>query len=246
VKLRRCLLVAGAPVASVLMLAGPAFAASAGGRSSVPTVTVRVEGTTKTLLQTKTVTAPATGSITKDGTPSGICPDDSAAGALSRATHGDWGGSYYTGLGIDISTILGTKLSFAKGSYWGFYVDDRFASAGVCDTKLKQGESLLFAPVPAKGKAPLPIVVTAPKTAQAGKPFAVKTFVYTGAGTATTPVKASFAVDGSANGGKATVGATREGVTDLTVAQSGSVSLVASAKGDIRSAATTIKVVRSR
>jgi hypothetical protein len=248
-KLRRSLLMAGAPVVSVLILAGPAFAAGAGGGATVPPVTVRVEGPARTLLETTTVTAPATGSITKDGTPSGTCPADSAAGALGRATHGDWGGSYYKGLGIDISAILGTKLSYSKGSYWGFYINDRFASAGVCDTTLKQGESLLFAPVPAKGEAPLPIVFKAPQTVHAGRPFAVRTFVYAGKGNATRSVTPSFtSVRGSGSRRLATtsVGATHDGVTHLTLAQSGSVSLVASAKGDIRSAATTIKVVPQR
>ena len=74
-KLRRCLLASAAPVALAVGCAGPALAA-------VPPVSVRVEGPTRTLLETKTVTAPSTGSITLGGTPKGQCPADSAAGAL--------------------------------------------------------------------------------------------------------------------------------------------------------------------
>src|SRR5579875_2946682 len=106
----------------------------------------------------------------------------SAAGALSAATRGRWNGAYYKGLGIEVSTILGRTLSFSRGSYWGFYVDDHTAPKGICDTKLVKGESLLFAPVPAKGRAPMPIVVRAPRTVHAGRAFDVRAFVYTGSG----------------------------------------------------------------
>jgi hypothetical protein len=245
-KLRRSLLLAGAPLAAGLSLASTALAA--GG---APAVTVRVEGATKTLLQTRTVSAPTSGSITKGGTPSGTCPADSAAGALNLATRGRWGGSYYKGLGVDVSTILGTTLSFSKGSYWGFYVNDRLAPKGICDTKLVRGESLLFAPVPAKGAAPKPIVVRAPKTAVVGTPFNVKAFVYTGKGSATKPLS-NWHADWTypvMHGAKPTVTQSKtapKGDLRFTVSGVSSVKLtfVLSAKGDIRSAATTITVAK--
>jgi hypothetical protein len=61
-----------------------------------------------------------------------------------------------------------------------------------------------------------------------------------------TPSFTSVRGSGSRRLATTSVGATHDGVTHLTLAQSGSVSLVASAKGDIRSAATTIKVVPQR
>jgi hypothetical protein len=245
-QLRRSLLLSAVPLAAGLTLASTALAAG-----SAPAVTVRVEGVTKTLLQTRTVSAPTTGSITKGGTPAGTCPADSAAGALNAATHGQWSGSYFKGLGIDVSTILGTELSFSKGSYWGFYVNDRLASKGICDTKIAQGESLLFAPVPAKGKAPKPIVVTAPKSVTAGKPFDLRAFVYTGKGNATAPLH-SWHVNWTAamtHGAKPKVTQSKtapQGDLRFTVSDVSSATLtfVVSAKHEIRSAAMTVKVVK--
>lgn len=245
-KLRRSLLLTGAPLAAGLSLASTALATG-----TAPAVSVRVEGATRTLLQTATVTAPSSGSITKGGTPAGSCPADSAAGALNLATHGRWDGSYYKGLGIDISTILGRSYSYAKGSYWGFYVNDRLAPRGICDTKLVTGESLLFAPVPAKGKAPMPIVLRAPKTVRAGTPFDLRAFVYRGRGNATTPLRNwharwSFPVRHGARPTLTRSGSAPTGDLRYTVSgvSSATLTLVVSAKGEIRSAATTIKVIK--
>jgi hypothetical protein len=245
-KLRRSLLLTGAPLAAGLTLASTAVAAG-----SAPAVSVRVEGMTRTLLAAKTVSAPSSGSITKGGTRAGSCPSDSAAGALNLATGGRWNGSYYKGLGIDVSTILGTKLSYSKGSYWGFYVNDRLASKGICDTKLAKGDSLLFAPVPAKGKAPKPIVVRPPATVTAGKPFNLRAFVYTGEGNATTPLRSwharwTWSAMHGASPKLIRSQTAPKGDLRFTVSGTSSAKLtvVMSAKGDIRSAATTIKVVK--
>jgi hypothetical protein len=245
-KLRRSLMLTGAPLAAGLTFASTALAAR-----SAPAVSVRVEGATRTLLPARTVRTPASGSITRGGTPTGTCPADSAAGALNRATRGRWNGRYYKGLGIDVSTILGTKLSASKGSYWGFYVNDRLASRGICDTKLVKGDSLLFAPAPAKGKAPRPIVVRAPTTVTAGKAFDLRAFVYTGAGNATAPLHSWHArwTWSAVHGAPPKLTRSRtapEGDLRFTVSGTTSAKLtfVLSAKGDIRSAATTIKIVK--
>jgi hypothetical protein len=241
-KLRRYLMATAVPVAVAVACAGPAFAAATD-------VSVRVEGTSRTLLSTRTVAAPTTGSITKGGTPSGECPATSAAGALTAATHGNWNGTYSSGLGIEVTDILGTNAVYDHGSYWEFFVNDRAASEGVCDTKLKAGEQLLFAQVPAKGKSELPIVVTAPETVHAGKPFDVKTFVYTGKGNATRAVKAHFSathIAGSSHTASLGAGSSNaRGVSRLTLAPGATTySLTASAKGEIRSAAVTVKVIK--
>ncbi len=232
---RRCLIGTVVPVAITAACAGPALAATT-------QVGVRVEGTSHTLLSQRTVTAPSTGSITKGSTPSGVCPATSAAGALSAATHGNWDGTYSSGLGIEVTDILGTRALYAQGSYWEFFVNDRSATEGVCDTALKAGEQLLFAQVPAKGKAELPIVVSAPTTVTAGKPFDVKTFVYTGKGNATKPVTAARFARGGASV-KATRTSTR-GTWRLSEATPGTETLVVSAPGDIRSASVTVKATR--
>jgi hypothetical protein len=239
---RRYLVATGVPVAIAAVCAGPALAAAT-------KVDVRVEGTSHTLLSQRTVTAPSTGSITKGSTPSGECPADSAAGALTAATHGNWNGTYSSGLGIEVTNILGTNAVYDHGSYWEFFVNNRAASEGVCDTTLKAGEQLLFAQVPAKGKAELPIVVKAPETVHAGKPFDVKTFVYAGKGNATRAVKAHFSathIAGSSHTASLGAGSSNaRGVSRLTLAPGATTySLTASAKGEIRSAAVTVKVIK--
>jgi hypothetical protein len=240
-KLRRSLLLTGAPLAAGLSLATTALASG-----SAPPVTVRVEGARSTLLATRTVTAPSGGAITKGRTPRGACPADSAAGALSRATHGRWNGTYYKGLGIDVTTILGRRLN-PRRAYWEFFVNDRVASKGICQTTLRRGDSLLFAAVATKGRAELPIVVRAPRRVRIGRPFVVRAFVYPGSGDATRPVVGARA-HWSTAGSRLRITAfpvRRRGELRFTLHGAGSsrATLVLSAKGEIRSAATPIRVV---
>ncbi|MGH3263855.1 MAG: hypothetical protein ACRDNS_17900, partial [Trebonia sp.] len=228
-KLRRTLALAGALAALSLIYAASALAA--------PTsVSVRVEGLKHTLLPAKTVRAPSRGSITKGGTPAGICRATTAAGALDTATHHDWNGSYSSGLGVDIGTILGQTLSFKHGYYWSVWVDNRYAPAGVCDLKLHKGEQLLFAPYPAKGKV-FPIVVTAPKRATAGKSFRVRASYFSAPGARTKPVAGV-----SFTGARGRTNA--QGVATLRAAKPGRLRLVGSRTGFIRSAAQTVTVAR--
>ncbi len=107
------------------------------------TVTVQVQGKSKTLLAATSVTV-ATGSITKGGAPAGKCPDDSAQGALNVATHGHWSGKWYASYDeYYITAILGTSET-GKKYYWGLYVNGALASKGACDVKLKSGDKILF------------------------------------------------------------------------------------------------------
>jgi hypothetical protein len=241
-KIQRPLLATAVPVALALSCAAGALAAS------TPKVSVRVEGETHTLLAPRTVTAPSTGSITRAGAPADACPAASAAGALNAATHGDWGGTYSSGLGIEVTNILGTRALYAKGSYWEFFINDRAASEGVCDTRLKAGEQLLFAQVPAKGKAELPIVVRAPARVRAGHAFDVRTFVDTGRGTATEAVsRPSFTSTREGHGHGAaslTVTRVRPGLDRISVASPGTFALTASSVTAIRSAPFTVTVTR--
>lgn len=229
----------GVPVALGLVLAGPALA--------TPPVSVRVEGPKNTLLPQTTVRAPSRGSIAKGGAPAGTCRANTAAGALNVATRHRWGGTYSSGLGIEVTSILGTTYTYSHGAYWGFYVNDRVASKGVCDTPLRRGEQLLFARVPDKGRMPLPIVVSAPRRVRAGRPFRVRTFVYTGKGDATKPV--SGVRFNLARGGDVTARAlsshtSARGVTTFRPSGTGAISLVAVARGEIRSAPFTFTIAR--
>ena len=113
-------------VAAALVLATTAPALGAGSA-----VTVRVEGVKHTLLPA-TVAHAESGSITKGGTPQGSCPGSSAAGYFDSATHHRWNGTYSSGLGIEITNVLGETHTFsAKGFYWGLWVNDKFASAEI-------------------------------------------------------------------------------------------------------------------
>jgi Domain of unknown function (DUF4430) len=219
---------AGAPVAVVAALAAPAFAA--------PTkVSFRVEGASKTLLPAKSVAVPTSGSITKGGTPKGTCPENSAAGAFNTATGGNWSGTYSSGLGVEVTKILGETGIYSKGHYWEFFVDNHAASVGICDQKVKSGDQLLFANVPAKGAPEFPIVISAPAKATAGTSFKVKASYYpTKANTAKPLAGVSF------KGVKGTTNA--QGVATVTASNAGKLSLVGSKTGEIRSAAATVVV----
>jgi hypothetical protein len=223
------LAVAAAPVAAAALLAAPAFA----GASTK--VSFRVEGVSKTLLPAKTVTVPTGGSITKGGTPKGSCPANSAAGAFNTATGGNWSGTYSSGLGIEVTKILGETGIYSKGHYWEFFVNNHAASVGICDQKVKSGDQLLFANVSAKGAAEFPIVVSAPAKATAGTAFQVKASYYpTKSNTAKPLAGVSF------TGVKGTTNA--KGVVSVTATKAGKLSLVGSKSGEIRSAATTVAV----
>jgi hypothetical protein len=218
-------------------VAAAALGLAATSAHAATSVSVRVETGSETLVSAPHVTPPPSGSITKGGTPKGACRANTAAGALDVATHHNWGGSYSSGLGIEVNTILGTTYSFSHGAYWGFYVNNRFASSGVCDTALHPGDQLLFARVPAKGTPPLPLVLKAPAGATAGKPFTVKAFEFTGKGNATKPIAgAHFA------GFKATTNA--KGIATITTSTTGTLSLVGSGDHVIRSAAVTVDVTK--
>jgi Domain of unknown function (DUF4430) len=115
--------------------------AAALAASSGPAVSVQVKTPTKTLVNT-TVHG-ETGWITKGGTPKGVCPGKSAAGALDAATHGKWKGKYYAKYkDLLVTSILGVTPK--SPGYWKFLVNGKTASVGVCDVKLKTGEKLGF------------------------------------------------------------------------------------------------------
>lgn len=225
-KLQRTLAVTGTFALLCLISAGSALAAGT-------SVSVRVEGLKRTLLPATTVKTKA-GSITKGGTPAGTCPTTNAAGPLASATHGRWSGTYSSGLGIEITQILGETHQFSHGYYWEFFLNDRAASLGVCDQKLHTGDRLLFAPAPAKGTV-YPIVLKAPARATAGTPFTVKAYYYPGSSNKTKAISGvTFkGLSGSTN---------KRGVATLTASHSGKVTLVGSDKGYIRSAASTVAV----
>jgi hypothetical protein len=222
-KYRQFSALAGGVAVLVLAITAPALGAASN-------VTVRVEGVKRTLLAA-TVAHTESGSITKGGTPTGSCPGTSGAGYFDSATHHKWNGTYSSGLGIEITNVLGETHKFsAKGFYWGIWVNNKFASTGLCDLKLKPGDELLLAPAPGSGTT-YPIVLTAPAKATAGKSFSVKASYFKtskGKAKALPGVKVTDSGAVTAHNGDATV----------TVTKPGKVTLVATLKGYIRTEAT--------
>ena len=220
-KISRFTALGGVAAVLALALSAPAL----GAKSAV---TVRVEGLKRTLLPA-TVAHAESGSITKGGTPAGTCPGKSGAGYFDSATHHRWNGSYSSGLGVEVTTVLGETHKFsAKGYYWGIWVNNTFASTGLCDLKLKPGDQLLLAPAPGSGTA-YPIILTAPAHAKAGVPFSVKaSYIKKGPATALAGVKVTDSKAVTDTHGAATI----------TVPKAGKVTLVATLKGYIRAEAT--------
>ena len=222
-KHRQFLALGGVAAAVVLATTAPALGAGS-------SVTVRVEGVTHTLLPA-TVAHAESGSVTKGKTPKGACPGSSGAGYLDSATHHRWNGTYSSGLGVEITNILGETHKFsAKGFYWGIWVNNKFASTGLCDLKLKPGDQLLLAPAPGTGTT-YPIILTAPAKATAGHGFSVKATYFKsskGKAKALKGVKVTDAGGATGSGGAATV----------TVNKPGKVTLVATLKGYVRAEAT--------
>jgi hypothetical protein len=218
---------AGAAVALALT---PAVAVAAGRVS----VTVRVEGATTTLLAPKTVTTPS-GSITKDGAPSGVCPGDTAAGALDVATHHDWAGQYsatYSDYLID--SILGDTPN-GKTAFWSVWVNDKYASVGVCALTLKRGDQVLFA-VDSTKRYEHPLGLTAPGRATSGHAFTVKVVSYSDQG------KASVLAGARVAGGGVSAVTNRKGIATIDTTRTGRVRLTATDGGHIRSAPVTVTV----
>jgi hypothetical protein len=200
-----------------------AGALAAGG--SPATVTVRVEGKTKTLLAPKSVTT-HTGSITKGGAPAGKCPATSAQGALDVATKGHWSGTFSKSFGsYFVTQILGDSES-GKKAFWEILVNNVPATTGACAITLHKGDQLLFAVVPSSGHA-YPTELTATQTS--GNPITVHVSWFNARGKKA-PL-AGATVDGQTTNG--------HGVAEIPPTK-GKIVLQATKKGYIRSAPVTV------
>jgi hypothetical protein len=135
--------VTGAAVIAGLVQAGALAAPRHSATSTGPAVTIRIEGARKTLVPPALV-KPGSGSITRGGAPKGKCPRQSVQGALNRATHGQWRGTWSKQFGeYFISSILGEKP--AHHNFWEIFVNYKAATKGACDLKLRRHEQILFA-----------------------------------------------------------------------------------------------------
>jgi hypothetical protein len=169
------------------VLAGPAPAAGPAD------VNVRVEGATTTLVP-RTAVRTDTTAINKDGVAGHTCSGTGAAGALEKATGGDWSGPWFDGLGYSVQTIKGEAHVFPAPEYFALWINFKSATEGVCGTttELQQGDDVLFFvdrcvsdPVTFLCTNPpvLPLRLSTPRTVTPGATFGVNVVEYAANGT---------------------------------------------------------------
>jgi hypothetical protein len=194
-----------------------------------------VEAVKKTLLQTKLVKVPKSGSITKGGAPAGACPKASGAGALDVATKHNWDGKYSSSLkDIFITKILGDTES-GTTTFWSIYVNNVAASTGACEIKLHKGDQLLFAVVPSSGTT-YPLGLKAAATVKLGQALKVTVLAYDAKG------KTKPLAGATVKAGKLSSTTNSKGVARLKPTKAGKLSIVGSKTGYVRTAALTVRV----
>jgi len=209
-----------------------------------PTVTVRIEGESGTLL-------PATAVTLEKPEPVSGCPYNSVAAAINLAVNGNWDhGEANKGGGDFTETILGETHEFTNNSdTWAEWVDYKWGG-GICSDLLSEGDQVLMVadhePEPFYDPTVLPLVVSnTPSTVQSGSAFNVEvdeitttttTFASPGEGTP----KPATGVTISGGGSSAVTGS--NGVATLALTSTGTVTLRATKPGDAPSASFTVCV----
>jgi hypothetical protein len=212
---------------------------SALGAASGPRITIRIEGAKRTLLGPTTLRAPAGGWVTKGGAPKGKCPADSAAGALSAATHGAWSGSWSKKYDDYLITKILGDTERGRKAYWEILVNDVGASAGACALRLHPGERLLFAVMPLSGTG-YPLVLSAPKSVAVGAPLKVGVAYVNGKGVS---APLGGATVSTARGTSAKTNA--RGIATLRPKRAGELTLRARKPGYVRAAVREVRVRKS-
>jgi hypothetical protein len=175
------------------------FSASALAAGAPAQVTVRVEGLTETKLPTTAVTT-TTNPVVKDGNSADSCPGTSALGALDLATAGNWSGPWEAKYNqYSIFTIEGETHEFEESAsanyFWSFWLNDKEAELGACETELQPADRVLLFPA-CYGTAcptpePTPLEIEAPTTANVGEAASVTVKQYNAKGEASPAVGAS-------------------------------------------------------
>jgi hypothetical protein len=212
-----------------------------------PTVKVRVEGESSTLLPLTAVT------LEKPEPVSG-CPADSANAAINLAVKGNWDHGDEEGSKGDFTqTILGETHTFTNDSdTWAVWINDKWGG-GICEDLLSEGDEVLMIadhePAPSFAPTVLPLVLAgAPADAVAGMPFAVSvskvhtrpgTFPAVGEGTPEPEAGVTI------SGGGASAESNARGIATLTLTQPGTYTLTARKSGDASSAPSTVCVRES-
>jgi hypothetical protein len=115
-----------AAVLLALVASAPAYAG--------PTVSIRIEGESQTLVPRTTVTL-------GDGQIEGVddeCPADTIAGAIDKGTAGEWDHKSFT------QTIKGENHAFADNDAWsGWLGNTGKLTGGFCQTHLSEGDDVI-------------------------------------------------------------------------------------------------------
>jgi hypothetical protein len=216
----------------------PASRAEVPSAGPPATVTVRVEGLTRTLLPATQVTT-SSAPVGKDGNEEHACSASSAAGALQLATAGMWSGAWFSGLGYTVETVEGESHVFEPGApanyFWTFWIDDSEASEGICGVQVHTGDRLLFFPScfgSACPPSPTPLEIEAPPSVEAGAPFSVTVKGYEASGKAAPVAGAAVLAEGMS------VITDAAGHGTLTLATVGESALQVSAPNSLRTEAT--------
>jgi len=204
--------------------------------TSASAITVRVEGTTKTLLRTTAVTL-GSGKVVKDGKPADSCAGHSAAGALELATRGDWSGTWSASYkAYFLTSIEGLSFPSTGAEFWAFWVNNAPSASGICGYDPKPGDSLLFFPDCYGKTCPKSagvLGVKAPAVATVGSPYTVSVTAYSDAkGTPSKAAGATVSAGGAgaktAASGKATLSFSHAGRFTLQVTKPNAVRTEAS------------------
>lgn len=216
-------------LAALLLLVLLAAPAQAG-----PTVSVRVEGQSATLLERTAVTLPDTDSP--------ICGSGkrwTVADAIEAATAGNWDRQPFT------QTILGETHTFTDSDYWaqwnGGPAGYLYSQTGICDTVMSAGQEALMlvdrTPPPSGASTSFPLGLRGlPAAVQIGTPVSVSVV--------------RFALDGSASpvdgatvaGGGALAVTGANGTAVLSFSQPGAFTVKASKPGSVVSAGERVTV----
>jgi hypothetical protein len=222
-------------VAGLICLVVPVSALGAGPAN----VTVRAEGDADTLLPRSAVTTTTT-PVNKTGRSGEQCSGTSAAGALERATNGDWAGTW-SQYGYSVDAIKKERHTFSDAKFWSVWLNGKPTSSGVCDTELQEGDALLFFPQQncfgANCDPDEVLDLQVPATAQRGVAFTAKVVQLSGGfdDSFNPTVSASPAAGAtiSVPGGAVTTGA--DGTAQVTLGmEPGQIQLRASKPGAIR------------
>ncbi|HUR86797.1 MAG TPA: hypothetical protein VMY78_15795 [Solirubrobacteraceae bacterium] len=217
----------------LLLPAGSALAAPAN-------VTLRAEGVADTLVA-RTALHTDTRTVNKSGVAGEDCTGTSVAGALEIATAGNWGGTFFAGLGYSVERILGETHAFPEPDFFELWVNNRSSPLGICQVELQEGDDVLFIvarcvfdPVTFTCANPpvLPLGLTVPSVVAPGAPFDVSVVQFATDGT-TSPVAGATIDDAS---GQAIATTNAAGVAAVTLGAGGPATLRASKPGNARSA----------